>query len=201
MTFDTTASKTGHVSIDYVTIQRQLQLALLWSGCRHHIGEVHLNHVFNDLKIDVSKSPDMTLFTRFRKNFDKLQHNTDHLLAHLDLTLCTGPAQTLLEDCRAIIIQLTKSELELRRDNNLEFIKLCMLFLDDDESSPSTTPAIIFQRPRALHQDRWMAKLLYSITICLEQQIQLLPSGMIATHQQVSKVRYLILFATLVYSP
>ena len=113
MTFDTTASNTGHVSAAYVTIQRQLQRALLWSGCRHHIGEVLLTHVFNNLKIDMSKWPDTTLFTRFRKNFDRLPQNTDQPLADLDLTLFPGPAQKLLEDCRATVIQLAKSELEL----------------------------------------------------------------------------------------
>ena len=62
MTIDTTASNAGHASAACVTIQRQLQRALLWPGCRHHIGEILLTHVFNDLKIDVSKSPDL-LFT------------------------------------------------------------------------------------------------------------------------------------------
>ena len=46
-----------------------------------------------------------------------------------------------------------------------------------------------------------MAKLIYSIKICLfEQQIQDLPCGTIMTLQQVSKVRDFVDFATLVYS-
>ena len=160
MTIDTTASNTGHVSAAYITIQRQRQmvghvsaacitiqrqrqLMLLWSVCRHHIGKVLLTHVFSDLKIDVSKSPDV-LFTRFRMNFYKLQHNTDQPLAHLGLSLFTGPAQKLLEDCKATVIQLTKNELKLRQDDCLEFMKLCMLFLDDG-SCPVTTPATILQ--------------------------------------------------------
>ena len=56
MTFDTTTSNTGHVSAACVTIQQRLDKALLWSGCRHHIGEVVLLHVFEDLKIETSRS-------------------------------------------------------------------------------------------------------------------------------------------------
>ena len=66
MVFDTTASNTGHVSGACISIQRDLNHALLWSACRHHVGEVILTHVFEDLQIEVSKSPDVALFTRFR---------------------------------------------------------------------------------------------------------------------------------------
>ena len=47
LTFDTPASSTGHVTAAYVTIQNKL----LWSACRHHVGEVILSHVFDHLQI------------------------------------------------------------------------------------------------------------------------------------------------------
>ena len=82
MVFDTTASNTGHVTAACVKIQESLDRALLWSGCRHHVGEVILTHVFNDLQIEVSMSPEVTLFTRFCKNFGCLLHaTTDQPLA------------------------------------------------------------------------------------------------------------------------
>ena len=56
MTFDTTASNAGHVSAACITLQRSLGRVLLWSACRHHIGEVILTQVFNDLKIETSNS-------------------------------------------------------------------------------------------------------------------------------------------------
>lgn len=71
MVFDTTSSNTDHVTAACVSVQKKLGRALLWSACRHHIGEVVLSHVFADLKIEASKSPDITLFKRFRDNFDK----------------------------------------------------------------------------------------------------------------------------------
>ena len=68
MTFDTTASNASHVSAACVTVQQRLGKSLLWSGCRHHIGEVVLSHVFEDLKIETSTSPDVVLFSKFRIN-------------------------------------------------------------------------------------------------------------------------------------
>ena len=52
MTFDTTSSNTGHLTAACIAIQDKLQRAVLWSGCRHHISEVLLLHVFADLKIE-----------------------------------------------------------------------------------------------------------------------------------------------------
>ena len=79
MTFDMTASNTGHISAACITIQQHLNRALLWSACRHHVGEIILTHVFDDLKIEASRSPNVTLFTKFLKNFDKLPHTTASL--------------------------------------------------------------------------------------------------------------------------
>ena len=78
MTFDTTSSNTGHLTAVCIAIQDKLERALLWSGCRHHIGEVIISHVFNDMKIEASKSPDVTLFTRLRSNWGLVPHNSAH---------------------------------------------------------------------------------------------------------------------------
>jgi len=88
MAFDTTASNTGHLTAACVAIQQYLEQALLWSGCRHHIGEVLLTHVFNDLKIETSQCPESALFLRFRKNFESLlyESNAEHKLSRLDLS-------------------------------------------------------------------------------------------------------------------
>jgi len=77
MTFDTTASNTGHVSAACVALQQGIGRALLWSACRHHVGEVILTHVFNDLHIEASKSPEVTVFSRFKKHFQSVPHGSD----------------------------------------------------------------------------------------------------------------------------
>jgi len=42
MPFDTTSSNTGHVSAAYISIQKATNKALLWTACRHHVGEIIL---------------------------------------------------------------------------------------------------------------------------------------------------------------
>ena len=180
MTFDTTASNTGHVTAACVTIQHELHRALLWSGCRHHIGEVILTHIFNDLKIEVSKSPEITLFQRFKKNFDLMPRSSNALLSRFNSTTFSDAAQRLLADCRVNVHTLACSQLSFQRDDYLEFIQLCRVFLDNDDHVMEQP--LIFKRPGALHKARWMFKLLYSIKICLfEEQIKMLPPGTITT--------------------
>src|SRR6218665_3573156 len=55
-----------------VTIQEQLGSALLWNACRHHVGEVIYHMSLNDMKIETSKSPEVTVFARFSKHFQLL---------------------------------------------------------------------------------------------------------------------------------
>jgi len=83
MAFDTTASNTGHLTAACVEIQQYIEQALLWSGCRHHTGEVLLTHVFSDLKIETSQCPEYALFLRFRKNSESVlyENNAEHKLS------------------------------------------------------------------------------------------------------------------------
>ena len=74
MVFDTTSANTGHKTAACISIQRDLDKSLLWLTCRHHIGEVLLEHVWRDLAVEVSKSPDVTVFTRFRDKWSQLTH-------------------------------------------------------------------------------------------------------------------------------
>jgi len=199
MTFDTTASNTGHVSAACVTIQQRLGRALLWSACRHHVGEVVLSHVFDDLEIEASKSPDVTLFTRLRRNFNHLVvvRSVDEQLSRFDSTVFSESAQSFIGECRDNVLKLALSELPTPRDDYKEFIELCVVFLDGEVAERQMT----FKKPGALHKARWMAKVIYSIKICLfEQQIKHLPRGTITTLQQVSKVRDFVNFVTLIYS-
>jgi hypothetical protein len=197
MTFDTTAANTGSVTATCVSIQLKLGRALLWSACRHHVGEVILTHVFQDLQIEVSKSPEVTLFSRFRKNFELVPHTSDQLMSKLDLSVYTDVAKELITVLKSEVLQKAQSELLVRRDDYLEFIELCTMFLDGVEEGK----VITFKKPGALHKARWMAKLLYSIKICLlEQHIAKLPKGTITAMHQVAKIRDFVNFATLIYS-
>ena len=198
MVFDTTASNTGHVSAACVAIQKLLDRPLLWSGCRHHIGEIVVSHVFNDLKIEASKSPDTMLFVRLRKNWDKLQTSeiAEINLKPLDLAGFSQDNQTLILACRDEVTQNASSQLSFKRDDYKEFIELCLLFLQGNAEMSSK-----LRTPGALHKARWLAKNIYLIKIILmEDQIKKLARGTITTQQQVQKIRDMATFLTLVYS-
>jgi hypothetical protein len=106
-------------------------------------------------------------------------------------------AKPFIDICREQFRQIYSSQLSFRRDDYKEFADLCLLFLDGEVEGDKVT----FKRPGALHKARWMAKLIYSIKICLfEQQIAKLPRNTITTERQVTNVRDFANVVTLDYS-
>ena len=79
MVFDTTSSNTGAQTAAWVALQNTISKPLLWFTCRHHVGEVVLGHVWEVLKIKVSKSPKIQIFLRFRKHFSTIETNNENL--------------------------------------------------------------------------------------------------------------------------
>ena len=69
MVFDTTISNTGAVYAGCISIQVAVERDLLWFACHHHVGEVFLTHMWKDLKVETSKSPDVKIFARFTEKF------------------------------------------------------------------------------------------------------------------------------------
>ena len=206
MTFDTTASNTGHVTAACVMIQQQLRKPLLWSGCRHHIGEVLLSHLFDDLMIETSKSPDVTIFGRFRNNYTALPyHSADyHSLALFEPTDFDERVQCLLTECRSSVRLLATTHLvgdqkqQLVRSDYKEFLELCVAFLGLGDGT--LLPMFSMKKPGAIHKARWMAKLLYCTKIVLfEKQIAQLPNGTITSTHQVPKLRAFVTFVAHVY--
>ena len=72
MVFDTTSSNTGCKTAACVVLQNRLNRPLLWYACHHHVCEILLTRVWDALKIEVSKSPEILLFKRFKENFAPL---------------------------------------------------------------------------------------------------------------------------------
>lgn len=91
------------------------------------------------MHIEASKSPDVTLFTRFRKHFALLhsvnssQDMNNALLTRFDETAFSATARSLIDRCRASVLELAQSELLMRRDDYLEFVQLCVVFLSADK--------------------------------------------------------------------
>ena len=79
MVFDTTSSNTGSITAACVSTQGELGRPLLWTPCRKHIGEVVVKHIWDDLKIEASKSPNVSLFVRFQEVFPQLPSSRESL--------------------------------------------------------------------------------------------------------------------------
>ena len=195
MVFDTTSSNRGHLTAVCVTLQSHLQRALLWSGCRHHVGEVILTHVFNDLKVESSRSPETTVFLRFRKHFEMLPHKSTHdqMLCMLNLSSLDENTKKLALSWKSETLSILNQLQDLQRNDYQELAELCVVFLDGKDEYN-------FKQPGALSKARWMAKLIYSIKLCLlETSVQDLPRGTIATKTQALRIRKFVDFCCLVY--
>jgi hypothetical protein len=144
----------------------------------------------------VSKSPDISLFLRLQKNWDKLAHDSGQPLNRFNLDEYSEDVSGIIQTWKNETVEMATKGLDLFREDYHEFLQLSAAYLDPEFPVPP------FRQPGALHKARWMSKLLYSIKICmLEQQISDLPRGTIANVQQREKVKHFVNFCTLIYCP
>ena len=194
MAFDTTAANTGHLTAACVAIQDELQRALLWLGCRYHVGEVILGHVFSALKLEVSKSPCIAMFERFRTHFDVLDRKALQIFSEPE----EPEARAVLRRLRVEAVATTEAQKDLVRDDCRECALLTLAFLRGDR--------LEMRRPGALHKARWMGKILCTIKmVLLEDELVAASAGpagaTIVTRQQAAKLRAFAVFVTHLYVP
>ena len=153
MVYDTTSSNTGAVTAACVKIQEML--ASMWTPCWGM--HIKLVHVWVAIEIEQSKSLEISVFARFKDNFENLRYNS---MDNLSYPLIPDG----LADRRMEIITLCKDALkkDFSRGDYKELITLTLVYL---QSKPETFKS--FQRPGACHKARWMAKIIYSFKIVL----------------------------------
>jgi hypothetical protein len=68
--------------------------------------------VFEDLQIETSKYPDVTILTRFRKNFELLEthRSATDILSRFDDTIFSENAKPFIGECREHVLQIANSE-------------------------------------------------------------------------------------------
>ena len=188
MCFDTTASNTGHISAACITLQKNMDRALLWSACRHHIGELILNGVFETLKIEVAKSPEVTIFQRFQKNWPNIAHDDSCSLSVIEVS------NILLEKQKKKCLKTLTISKKLCRSDYNEMVSLCEIILQKKDRCTKLL------KPGAMHKARWMSKILYAIKmVLLQEQIAELPKGTVATKHQLEKLTEFVIFVCFVY--
>ena len=145
---DTTSLNTGAITAGCVSVQSALEKNLLWLACRHHIDEVILTNIWNSLDIEVSRGPDITLFMRFKENYEAIEYAD---VADLDIP----EVHTSQYQESDSIVQLCKEALAMKKNINRgdykEFIVLTLVYLQAGQNLFNH-----FQRPGALHTALWM---------------------------------------------
>ncbi|KAK7572169.1 hypothetical protein V9T40_012805 [Parthenolecanium corni] len=158
--FDTTASNTGRLNGACVHLERKLERDILWLPCRHHIFELVLQGVFQELKIATMSGPDIPLFKRFKKEWEKFD------LSNFSGRNNNAHVKEKLEDVTAMrVANFCLQELSQKqpRDDYKEFLELAVIFLRG--TLPTYPDGYTFRRPGAYHLARWMAKAIYCLKI------------------------------------
>lgn len=171
MSFDTTSANTGHLTAACIQLQVDLNRPMLWLACRHHVGEIVLSHVWDALAVEVSKSPEVTIFHRLRDEYPSLTTSDLEDLTFPELKFTTTITK---EEVLSILEIALKSK--MARDDYKEVIVLTKLFITQD-----ITSNFRFMKPGAIHKARWMAKLLcgYKLVLLEDKILKELPPGTI----------------------
>ena len=185
MCFDTTASNTGcHIGA-CTLIEHKLGNDLLYLACRHHIMELLVGAAFT-VSLSPSAAPEVLLFKRFQEQWSLIDKN--------DYSTSTGITEmtNILEPVKADIIRFSDTQLLCRnnvvRDDYREFLELAIIFLG------GTPPrGIHIMAPEAMHQARWMAKVICSLKIWMfRSQFKL-------TKKEEKGLREVCLFSVVLY--
>lgn len=186
MCFDTTASNTGAKNGACVLLEQQLGKQLLYFACRHHIHELIVAGVFSTL-FGPSKSPNIPLFERFQMFWPNIdQHNFKPLQdSRLSLPMLIQMRQEVISFLKSY---LASDNAYIPRDDYRELINLCLLILGTTHET-----GYCFRLPGAVHQARWMAKVIYCFKIMLfREQFKL-------TAKELRNLTDFCLFASHVY--
>lgn len=159
MCCDTTASNTGRFNGACAILEQTLGRELLLFACRHHVYELVLKAVFETKIKQITSSPDIPMFKKFRENWKNIDSSK------IELPLNFVKERVAETDIQALLL-FYKAELDkgFVRDDYRELVELCVIFLGGD-----TEEKLKLRPPGAMHQARWMARAIYSLKICLLQ--------------------------------
>jgi hypothetical protein len=154
---DTTASNTGRLNGACILLEQKLDRELVIFACRHHVYELVLKSVFEIKISQVTTSPDIPLFKKFRENWKNVDPNMiQGYREKVEMYFTTSEIEALLTFYHG---ELTK---KIVRDDYRELIELSVIFLNGDPDRK-----LKIRPPGAMHQVRWMARAIYSLKICL----------------------------------
>lgn len=169
ISFDTTSVNTGNKSGTCQKLREKYNGNILTLACRHHVLEILISAVYSTAMKEQTRSPDISLFTRFRSQWKqinplKFQNGIDlpDIRDHFD------------ENEKSKLINFMMYQLSLndktRKDYN-EVLELGLIFLNQKTFSGKE---IKIRIPGAVHRARFMARIIYGLKIfALRSQFEL----------------------------
>ena len=158
LVYDTTASNTGEWRGACALIEQYLRRAILWLACRHHMYELHIKHVVEEVSGD-TKEPGVKIFRRLKTNWNKMEIECDNL-SKFDWTtadpwLCKRAEEVLIWSLKHL------KKKSFPRDDYKELLHLVIVWLGGHVEK------FCFKYPGADHHARWMSKALYYMKLML----------------------------------
>ena len=152
--FDTTAVNTGERAGVCTILEKRLNKDVLHFACRHHIHELILEKAFTSITGEVSKGPDITIFTSFRENWSNVEHKEYR-------TAVTNEEMIpKIIEWKDDIISFAENALQEQhpRADYRELLELVIIFLG---AKPPN--GVRFRAPGPVHRAPWMARALYTL--------------------------------------
>lgn len=179
--FDTTSSNTGRKNGACVLLQQLIGRDLLYLACRHHMLELVASAAFTQV-MGSSSAPEVLLFKRFKAHWqfiDKSQFQDSSSDQESALVIAS------IKEALGTMLMSAVAENQ-PRDDYRELAEVTLIYL-------GITPqrGIHFRAPGAMHQARWMSKIIYTFKVWLfRSQFQL------STREETGLRQLCIFFAT-----
>ena len=169
--WDTTPSNTGRHSGVAILLDKALERANLWLGCRRHSSERHIVHA-NEVVCGKTSNPEDPLFKRFKEMFDQLDTTDLHTFSwDGDEVSLVGPYKFATE--RALAVKEWAEQCCIRgsfpREDYRELLELITHMLGGtikrrSEVNKEAPPRVVqfnMLCPGTIHHARFMAKAIY----------------------------------------
>ena len=183
MVFDTTSSNTGAEIGACVSLENWLETPILWLACRHHVHELHVKRVFQEIT-GQTKDPGVSMFRRLKSQWYTLEIDYSNLV-RFDYS---SVPEWVQEEGRAVLAWAEKhlAKKTWPRADYQELLILTIISLGGD------VPGFQFMLPGPDHHARWMSKKIYTLKINLLLRIFMMTEQEQAQVQEISK--YILIF-------
>lgn len=167
MCYDTTSSNTGKCNGACVALETRLNTELIRFPCRHHIHEIILAGVFEDV-FGTSNGPNIQIFINFREMWNTIDRKSsfDELPEYNFNTPQKKRWRCETIECLQAVIADDSSYIP--RNDYRELIDLTLIILG------VKNPTYVLKTPGAMHHARWMCKIIYCFKMyLLRHQLQI----------------------------